>query len=72
MSGTTISFGPGPAAPGNPCTDPAAAEMGRRVRATLHGDVGYEIEADQLTLIGGGADGSGLGLILEAAPGRRS
>jgi heat shock protein HslJ len=68
VSGTTISFGPGLAAADSPGTDPAAAALARRVRATLHGDVRYEIEADQLTLTFGGADGS-LGLILEAAQG---
>jgi heat shock protein HslJ len=67
VSGATISFGPGPAA-GRTCTDPAAAELARRVRATLHGDVGYQIEAGQLTLTGTNADGLGTGLKLEAAP----
>ena len=73
VSGTTINFGPGPLAAGI-CTDPAAAELAQRVRALLHGDVGYQIEADQLTLAGTDADGLGLGvgigigLKLEAAP----
>jgi heat shock protein HslJ len=68
VSGTTISFGPGPAVTGSTCTDPAAAELARRVRATLHGDVGYQIEAGQLTLSGADADGLGVGLKLEAGP----
>jgi heat shock protein HslJ len=68
VSGTTISFGPGPAVTGSPCTDPAAAELARRVRATLHGDVGYQIEADELSLTGTDADGLGVGLQLTAVP----
>jgi heat shock protein HslJ len=69
VSGATINFGPGPAAVGT-CTDPAAAELARRVRTTLHGDVGYWIEADQLTLTAADADGLSVGLKLEAAPSR--
>lgn len=66
VSGAAISFGPGPAVAGRACTDPAAAELARRVRATLHGDVGYQIEAGQLTLTGTDAGGRGVGLKLEA------
>ena len=66
VSGATISFGPGPAA--STCTDPDAAELARRVRATLRGDVGYQIEADQLTLTGTGPDGLAAGLQLTADP----
>jgi len=68
VSGTTISFGAGPAVTGSPCTDPAAAELARRVRATLHGDVGYQIEAGELSLTGTDADGLGAGLQLTAVP----
>jgi heat shock protein HslJ len=63
---TTISFGPGPAAPSSPCRDPAAADLARRVRATLHGDVSYRIEAAELTLTGTDPEGRGIGLLLTA------
>jgi heat shock protein HslJ len=65
VSGPTISFGPGPAVAG-PCADPAAADLALRVRATLHGDVGYRIEADELTLTGTDPEGRGIGLMLTA------
>jgi heat shock protein HslJ len=69
VSGTTISFGPGPAVPSSPCPDPTgpAADLARRVRATLHGDVSYRIEADELTLTGTDPEGRGIGLLLTAA-----
>lgn len=67
VSGPTISFGPGPAIASSPCTDPAAADLALRVRATLHGDVSYRIEADELTLTGTDSEGRGIGLMLTAA-----
>jgi heat shock protein HslJ len=66
VSGTTISFGPGPAMASSPRIDPAPADLALRVRATLHGDVSYRIEADQLTLSGGDPEGRGIGLLLTA------
>jgi heat shock protein HslJ len=66
VSGTTINFGLGPAVASSPRTDRAAADLARRVRATLHGDVSYRIEADELTLTGTDREGRGIGLLLTA------
>jgi heat shock protein HslJ len=68
VSGTTINFGPGPAAASSPRTDPAdpAADLALRVRATLQGDVNYRIEAGELTLTGTDREGRGIGLMLTA------
>jgi heat shock protein HslJ len=62
VSGATINFGPGPAATDNIYADPDASELARRIRTTLQGEVGYQIEADRLTLIGADASGLGVGL----------
>ena len=67
VSGPTVGFGSGPAAASSPCTDPAAANLALRVRATLQGDVGYRIEADELTLSGTDPEGRSIGLVLTAA-----
>jgi hypothetical protein len=66
VSGATIDFGPGPATARGSSAGPAAGELARHVRITLHGVVRYEIAADELTLNGADADGLGVGLYLTA------
>jgi META domain len=68
VSGGTIDFGPGPGTDTAAIGIPAASELVQHVRATLHGTVCYQIEADRLIINGADADGFGVGLWLTAAP----
>jgi heat shock protein HslJ len=68
VSDTSIDFGHGPDAAGS-VRATAASDLARHVRATLHGVVRYQIEADELTLSGANLDTVSVGLYLTADPG---